>query len=80
GRLSHRPHPRGHPPPRQTVDHPIADLTQERINRQPVLDGLINEYEQAAQNPRSTPVAEFWHPTGGTASSIEPDPTSGSCT
>ncbi|ABW13386.1 hypothetical protein Franean1_3997 [Parafrankia sp. EAN1pec] len=103
GRLPHRPHPRGHRPPRTpranayaerfalTVrtevtdrmlifgerhlhavlaeyarhyngrrphrgrdlqpprpDHPVADLTQERIKRQPVLGGLINEYERAA--------------------------------
>jgi putative transposase len=33
-------------PPR--ADHPAADLPQERIQRRPVLDGLINEYERAA--------------------------------
>ncbi len=33
-------------PPRP--DHPIADLTAERIRRRPVLGGLINEYERAA--------------------------------
>ena len=33
-------------PPRP--DHPVADLTKERIQRRPVLGGLINEYEQAA--------------------------------
>jgi hypothetical protein len=33
-------------PPRP--DHPVADLTQERIKRQTVLGGLINEYERAA--------------------------------
>src|SRR5271166_6328923 len=33
-------------PPRP--DHPIADLSQERIKRRPVLGGLINEYERAA--------------------------------
>src|ERR1039457_4756043 len=33
-------------PPRP--DHPVADLTQERIQRCPVLGGLINEYERAA--------------------------------
>jgi putative transposase len=40
--------PRGrqlHPPRR---DHPPADLFQKRIKRQPVLGGLINEYERAA--------------------------------
>ena len=33
-------------PPRP--DHPAADLSQERIQRRPVLGGLINEYERAA--------------------------------
>ena len=33
-------------PPRP--DHPVADLSQERIQRQPVLGGLINEYQRAA--------------------------------
>ena len=33
-------------PPRP--DHPVADLTQERIRRRHVLGGLINEYERAA--------------------------------
>jgi putative transposase len=29
-------------------DHPVVDLTHERIKRRPVLGGLINEYERAA--------------------------------
>lgn len=33
-------------PPRP--DHPPADLTRKRIQRRPVLGGLINEYERAA--------------------------------
>ena len=33
-------------PPRP--GHPVADLSQERIQRRAVLGGLINEYEQAA--------------------------------
>ena len=33
-------------PPRP--DYPVADLSQERIKRWPVLGGLINEYERAA--------------------------------
>ena len=33
-------------PPRP--DHPVADLSQKRIQRRPVLGGLINEYERAA--------------------------------
>ena len=33
-------------PPRP--DHPVADLSQERIGRRPLLGGLINEYERAA--------------------------------
>jgi putative transposase len=33
-------------PPRP--DHPVADLSRERINRRPVLGGLLSEYERAA--------------------------------
>ena len=33
-------------PPRP--DHPVADLSWERIKRRPVLGGLLNEYERAA--------------------------------
>lgn len=33
-------------PPRP--DHPVADLSHERIKRRPVMGGLINEYERAA--------------------------------
>jgi transposase InsO family protein len=33
-------------PPRP--DYPVADLSQKRIKRRPVLGGLINEYERAA--------------------------------
>ena len=33
-------------PPRP--DHPVDDLSQERIKRLPVLGGLLNEYEPAA--------------------------------
>jgi len=33
-------------PPRP--DHPVADLSQERITRRPVLGGLVSEYERAA--------------------------------
>jgi putative transposase len=42
-----RPHRSRHlHPPRP--DHPVADLTRERIKRRPILGGLINEYERAA--------------------------------
>jgi putative transposase len=42
-----RPHRSRHlRPPR--ADHPVADLSQERIQRRPVLGGLISEYERAA--------------------------------
>jgi transposase InsO family protein len=44
GRRPHRS--RQFRPPRP--DHPIADLSQQRIKRRPVLGGLINEYERAA--------------------------------
>jgi putative transposase len=33
-------------PPRP--DHPVADLSQKRIKRRPILGGLINEYQRAA--------------------------------
>ena len=33
-------------PPRP--DHPVADVSQKRIRRRPVLSGLLNEYERAA--------------------------------
>jgi putative transposase len=44
GRRPHRAHDLR--PPRPT--HPVADLSDERIKRRPVLGGLINEYERAA--------------------------------
>ena len=44
GRRPHRS--RQLQPPRP--DHPVADLSRERIQRRPVLSGLINEYERAA--------------------------------
>ena len=34
-----------HPP---WPDHPVADLSLKRIQRRPVLGGLIHEYERAA--------------------------------
>ena len=33
-------------PPRP--DHPVADLSRKRIQRRPVLGGVVNEYERAA--------------------------------
>jgi transposase InsO family protein len=43
----HRPHRALQlQPPRS--DHPVIDLTHERIRRRPVLGGLITEYERAA--------------------------------
>ena len=44
GRRPHRS--RELPPP--WPDHPVADLSRERIKRRPVLGGLLNEYERAA--------------------------------
>jgi putative transposase len=41
-----RPHRSRQRPPRP--DHPIADLSRERIKRRAVLGGLINDYERAA--------------------------------
>jgi hypothetical protein len=42
-----RPH-RGRELSPPTPDYPVADLSTERIKRQAVLGGLINEYERAA--------------------------------
>ena len=44
GRRPHRSR-QLHPP---RSDHPVADLSKERIQRRPILGGLINEYERAA--------------------------------
>jgi putative transposase len=44
GRRPHRSRQRCPPRP----DHPVADLSRKRIQRRPVLGGLINEYERAA--------------------------------
>jgi transposase InsO family protein len=44
GRRPHRSR-QLHPP---RPDHPVADLSQKRIHRWPILGGLINEYERAA--------------------------------
>ncbi len=44
GRRPHRSR-QLHPP---RPDHPGADLSQERIQRRPILGGLLNEYERAA--------------------------------
>jgi putative transposase len=40
------PRSRALQPPRP--NHPVADLSEKRIKRRPVLGGLINEYERAA--------------------------------
>ena len=60
GRRPHRSR-QLHPP---RPDHPVADLSRKWIKRRPILGGLINEYERAAQRSRSASVAEFWNPTG----------------
>jgi transposase InsO family protein len=44
GRRPHRA-PQLQPP---RPDHPVADLSRQRIKRRPVLGGLLNEYERAA--------------------------------
>ncbi|HEY1003041.1 MAG TPA: integrase core domain-containing protein [Streptosporangiaceae bacterium] len=44
GRRPHRSR-QLHPP---VPDHPVAGLSQVWVKRQPVLGGLINEYERAA--------------------------------
>jgi hypothetical protein len=43
-----------------------------RFSARTVLGGLINEYERAAQRPRSGGVAEFWNPTDYFASCSRP--------
>jgi putative transposase len=42
GRRPHRSRQFSSPGP----DHPVTDLTRERIQRHPVLGGLINEYQR----------------------------------
>jgi putative transposase len=42
-----RPH-RGHQLRAPRPDHPVADLSRERIKRLAILGGLINEYDRAA--------------------------------
>jgi hypothetical protein len=64
-------------PPRP--DHPVADLSRERIKRRPVLGGLISEYERVAWKPRSGPVAEFWNPTGPKRTPGRCPPSRGHC-
>ena len=44
GRRPHRSRQLNPPRP----DHPVADLSKERIQRRPVLGGLINEYQRVA--------------------------------
>ena len=44
GRRPHRSR-QLHPP---RPDHPVEDLSQKRIQRWPILGGLINEYQRAA--------------------------------
>ena len=44
GRRPHRAF-QGQPP---RPDHPVADLSQERVKHRPVLSGLLNEYERTA--------------------------------
>src|SRR5260221_2890096 len=60
GRRPHRSR-QLHPP---RPDFPAADLSQKRIKRRPVLGGLLNEYERAAEQPTSSLVAQFCNPTG----------------
>jgi putative transposase len=44
GRRPHRAHKLRPPRP----NHPVADISHKQIKRQPILGGLINEYEPAA--------------------------------
>ena len=43
-------------------DHPVADLSKKRIQRRPVLGGLINEYE-----PHRSPGQDQWPSSGSAA-------------
>src|SRR6266567_6479517 len=58
-------------PPALRSGESVADLSQERIKRRPVLGGLVSEYQRAAYEPRSRPVGEFWHPTGPRSQRLE---------
>jgi putative transposase len=46
----HRPHQgRGQrPPDQETLPPPVTDLDMVRVRRRKILDGLVNEYTQAA--------------------------------
>ena len=58
-----RPHrSRQFRPPRP--DHPPADLAMKRIQRRPVLGGLINEYERAHRSPGQDKRPSSGTPTG----------------
>jgi putative transposase len=49
-------------PPRP--ESPVPEPIHGKIQRRPILGGLINHYEAAASNHWSRPAAWFWHPTG----------------
>jgi len=51
-------------PPRP--DHPVADLSRKRIQRRPVLGGLINEYERTDRSP-----GQDWWPSSGTSQATD---------
>ena len=55
-------------------DHPFADLTTKRIQRRPVLGGLINEYERAAEKPRSVLAPSSGTPQGRRAQGLRTTP------
>ena len=48
-RAEHEAHYNGRQPHRsRQLRHPVAELSQERIKRRPVLGGLVNEHEGTA--------------------------------
>ena len=57
-----RPHRSRQLRPPARPDHLAADLSRKRIKRRPILGGLINEYERAAEKPRSGPGGRVLEP------------------
>jgi hypothetical protein len=56
-------------PPRPTLS--VPEPIHGRIRRQPILGGLLNEYEKVARNRWSGATAAFWNPARRDAAGID---------